>query len=212
MQKPDSGLSLVADDKARSSAWSVRTVDHIAALRKQLMDDSRHWELVSESRSHVIQECQDLHLELQKILGKRVCHAKSWNETSLPYMYNTLKSKCFDTSRSDLGRTCRKPGHSCLRRSGGGGGVGWGWGGVGWGGGGGGGVGGGVGGGGGGGVDPVLMACVNPNDIAAGSLTPGVPATPSPRRRRTLRHKVVVVVVRTWCNARLSVHSSARVH
>ena len=118
MQKPDSGLSLVADDNARSSVWSVRTVDYIAAQRKQLMDDSRHWELVLAPRSHVIQECLDLHLhlELQKVLGKRVCHAKSWNETSLPYMYNTLKPKCFDTSPSDLGRTCRKQGHSCLRK------------------------------------------------------------------------------------------------
>ena len=33
MQKPDSGMSLVADDKARSSVWSVRTVDYIAVLR-----------------------------------------------------------------------------------------------------------------------------------------------------------------------------------
>ena len=31
-------------------------------------------------------------------------------------MYNTLKSKCFDTSLSDSGRTCRKQGHSCLRK------------------------------------------------------------------------------------------------
>ena len=116
MQKPDSGMSLVADDKARSSIWSVRTVDYIAALRKQLMDDSRQWVLVSDSRNHVIQECRDLHLELQKVLGKRVCHAKSWNETSLPYMYNAMKSKCFDTSPSDLSRTCRKQGHSCLRK------------------------------------------------------------------------------------------------
>ena len=58
VQKPDSGLSLVADDKARSSVWSVRTVDYIAALQKELMEDSRHWELVSEPRSHVIQECR----------------------------------------------------------------------------------------------------------------------------------------------------------
>ena len=53
--------------------------------------------------------------------------------------------------------------------------------------------------GGGGGADPVLMTCVYPYDIAAhasnwdgrtpGSLTPGVPATPSPRRRRTRRHR-----------------------
>ena len=113
MQKPERGPSLVAYDKARSSVWYVRTVDYVAALRKQLMDDSRHWVL---PRTHDIQECRDLHLELQKVLGKRVCHAKSWNETSLPYMYNTLKSKCFDTSPSDSGRTCRKQGHSCLRK------------------------------------------------------------------------------------------------
>ena len=87
MQKPEGGQSLIADDKARSSVWSVRTVDCIAALRKQLMDDPRRWEPVLEPRTHVIQECRDLHLELQKVLGKRVCHAKSWNENSLPYMY-----------------------------------------------------------------------------------------------------------------------------
>ena len=103
-------MSLVADDKARSSVWSVCTAENIAALRKHLMDDSRHWVLVSYPRNHVIQECRDLHLELQKVLGKRVCHAKSWNETTLPYMYNTLKSKCVDTSPSDLGRTRPKQG------------------------------------------------------------------------------------------------------
>ena len=48
------------------------------------MDDSRHWELVLEPRSHVIAECRDLHLEQQKVLGKRVFQAKSWNENSLP--------------------------------------------------------------------------------------------------------------------------------
>ena len=107
---PTSSKNVGADDRARSSVWSVRTVDYMAAPRKQLMDDSRHWEPVLELRTHVVQECRDLHLELQKVLGKRVCHAKSWNETSLPYMYNTLKSKCFDTSPSDSGRTCRKQG------------------------------------------------------------------------------------------------------
>ena len=81
VQKPDEGLSLVADDKARSSEWSVHTVDYMAA--KQLMDDSRHRELVLDARTHVVQECRDLHLEFQKVLGKRACHAKSWNETSL---------------------------------------------------------------------------------------------------------------------------------
>ena len=91
-------------------------MDYIAALRKQLMDDSRHWELVLEPRIHVIAECRDLHLELQKVLGKRVCQANSWNDNSLPHMYNTFKSKCLDTSPLDSGRTCQKQGHSCLRK------------------------------------------------------------------------------------------------
>ena len=51
---------------------------------------------------------------------------------------------------------------------------------------------------GGGGSDARLMTCVFPNAIVdapnwggrtPGSQTPGVPATPSPRRRRTLRHR-----------------------
>ena len=67
MQKPDEGLSLVADDKARSSVWSVRTVDHKVAPRKQLMDDSRHWEPVLERRTHVVQECRDLHLTILEV-------------------------------------------------------------------------------------------------------------------------------------------------
>ena len=39
MQKPDTGINLVADDNARSSVWSVRALDYFAALWKQLLDD-----------------------------------------------------------------------------------------------------------------------------------------------------------------------------
>ena len=69
-----------------------------------------HWKLVPTSRAAVVQECQDLHLEGQKVLGKRACQASAWTENSLPYMKNTIKSKCFDTSPSDTRRTCRKQG------------------------------------------------------------------------------------------------------
>ena len=75
MQKPGS-LSLVADDKARSSVWSVRTLDFLAALQKQLLDDSRHWELVL-TLVFLSSRILDLHHELQKILGKRVCQAQA---------------------------------------------------------------------------------------------------------------------------------------
>ena len=115
-RKPDSGLSLVVEDQARSSARSACTADHLAALRRHLLDDLLHGEQVLTPRASVIQGCRDLHLELQKTLRRRVCRAQAWSENSLPYIDNTVKSKCFDTFPSDSGRTCRKQGHSCLRK------------------------------------------------------------------------------------------------
>ena len=44
VEKPDTRLSLVAD-KVGSSVWFVRTLDYLAAFRRQLLDDPRHLEL-----------------------------------------------------------------------------------------------------------------------------------------------------------------------
>ena len=82
----------------------------IAVLRKQLMDDSRHGELVSEPRSHFIQECRDLHFALQKGPGKtRVsCQVLERDQPPLHVQHFEIKSAPTRHSRTRVAHTGNK--------------------------------------------------------------------------------------------------------
>ena len=58
----------------------------------------------------------DLHRRMAKRLGCRIIGPGRWGSASIPYMYRSVKSKCYDGGPDARGLLCKKVGHSHLRK------------------------------------------------------------------------------------------------
>ena len=103
---------IVPDDKRKKSMWKVPTKIYQLLLYHFALVSST-WQRASLSVQDADEWCRNclqilLPHSLKKFLG---FHLYS-TITVVPYFYGTVKSKCF----SPDGHTCKKPGHSCLRK------------------------------------------------------------------------------------------------
>jgi hypothetical protein len=110
---PAEGEVLVQEDKDKTAAWRMPRQLYLQWLAHLLVADKEHWKQV-DCR---VQEMCDLYRKLHKEnLPQRYMYmfgAGRWSRFRLNYMYMNLKAKCF---KDAVGRTCEKPGHSCLRK------------------------------------------------------------------------------------------------
>ena len=78
-----------------------------------LVADAVHWHRVSSPVREVSAFYHRLHRELLPRRFVYMASAHRWAGFGLNYMYMNLEAKCFAYLE---GRTCKKPGHSCLRK------------------------------------------------------------------------------------------------
>ena len=111
--QPRAGEVLVQEDKDKVAAWCLQADTYLHWVAHLLLADPGHWERVS----YPLQEVRDTYYTLHRtVLPARFRYMNSrdrWAKFRLNYMYMNLKAKCF---REGQGRTCAKPGHSCLRK------------------------------------------------------------------------------------------------
>jgi hypothetical protein len=111
--KPAEWEVLAQEDKDKSAAWRMQAQLYLRWVAHLLVADVVHWRRVSSSVGEVRALYHHLHRELLPRRFAYMASAHRWAGFGLNYMYMNLKAKCF-THRQ--GRTCEKPGHSCLRK------------------------------------------------------------------------------------------------
>ena len=117
MDQPPSARRIWApDDKARTMAWDVSEKDYLLAGLKQMSRDTMHWKMVPDSPETVAEFYEGLHGLVGRKERLYLSRKKGWTGSVVPYTYCTIKSKCHDQSAERRGRTCQKPGHSCMRK------------------------------------------------------------------------------------------------
>ena len=104
---------MVQEDKDKSAAWRMPAQVYLHWVAHLLEADAVHWRRVSSPVGEVCALYRHLHRELLPRRFAYMASAHRWAGFGLNYMYMNLKAKCF-THRQ--GRTCEKPGHSCLRK------------------------------------------------------------------------------------------------
>ena len=113
LTKPAEGEVLVQEGKNKSAAWRMPTQLYLHWVAHFLVADTVHWRRVDCS----VQEVNALYNHLYRsVLPRRFAYMASahrWAGFGLNYMYMNLKAKCFAHLQ---GRTCQKPGHSCLHK------------------------------------------------------------------------------------------------
>ena len=113
LTKPAEGEVLVQEDKDKSAAWRLPAQLYLHWVAHLLVADAVHWRQADCS----VQEVSALYHHLHRGgLPRRFAYmasARRWADFGLNYMYMNLKAKCF---AHEQGRTCQKPGHSCLRK------------------------------------------------------------------------------------------------
>ena len=115
-QPPSAGRIWAPDDKARTIAWDVSEQDYLLAGLKQMARDTTHWKMVPDSPESVAKLYEGLHSLVGRKERVHLSRKKGWTGSIVPYTYCTIKSKCHDQSAMRRGRTCLKPGHSCMRK------------------------------------------------------------------------------------------------
>ena len=113
LTKPAEGEVLVQEDKDKSAAWRMPAQLYLHWVAHLLVADVVHWRRVSSSVREVSALYHRLHRELLPRRFAYMASAHRWAGFGLNYMYMNLKAKCFTHLG---GRTCKKPGHSCLRK------------------------------------------------------------------------------------------------
>ena len=106
LTKPAEGEVLVQEDKDKSAAWRIGSLTSSRRIPSTGAVLAPRWGGVSALYHR-------LHRELLPRRFAYMASAHRWAGFGLNYMYMNLKAKCF-THRQ--GRTCEKPGHSCLRK------------------------------------------------------------------------------------------------
>ena len=112
-QKPR-GHVICPDDKARQYKWWL-PVRAYFLMMAWFVNTSATWFATDLDPETANAWCTQLLLSfiphsLHRQMGIRAHH---WY---LPYVYTSLKAKCFGTGDAAGHRTCQKPGHSCVRR------------------------------------------------------------------------------------------------
>ena len=109
--KPSVQQTLVAEDKDPAAAWLMPTNDYCRCLVHLLEREVDKWELTSLSVEEVWEfKRQCFQLVVDEGFGpKRNKHVLP---NTLPYLYATVKAKCFISGK----RTCVHPSHSCMRK------------------------------------------------------------------------------------------------
>ena len=116
LTKPAEGEVPVQEYKDKSAAWRMPTQLYLHWVAHLLVADTVHWRRIRVDCS--VQEVNALYRHLHRgVLPRRFAYMASshrWAGLSLNYMYMNLKAKCFVHLQ---GRTCQKPGHSCLHKA-----------------------------------------------------------------------------------------------
>ena len=104
------GFILVGEDKDKHSAWIVDHESHLWRIYQQFYTSPLRWQFMTMPINDVLRQRRTLH-QLSPYTRK-TCHTpKLMDHTTLPAIYCTIKSKCYDTGT----HTCKKPNHSCMR-------------------------------------------------------------------------------------------------
>ena len=106
---PD-GYILVGEDKDRHSAWIVNHECHIWRVWHQFNSVPDRWRQLYFSKVEILRMRQVLHM-LCPYTRKTASTPKLLDDTTIPAIYCTIKSKCYETGT----HTCCKHGHSCMR-------------------------------------------------------------------------------------------------
>ena len=115
-QPPSAGRIWTPDDKARTMAWDVSEQDYLVAGLEQMARDTTHWKMVPDSPESVAELYEGLHNFVGRKERVHLSRKKGWAGSIVPFTFCTIKSKCYDQSAMRRGRTCQKPGHSCMRK------------------------------------------------------------------------------------------------
>ena len=100
----------VADDKAKTMAWLAKKGCFQQAAADLVQQDPMHWckeQTCLEDQGNIN---RDLHRRMARRLRCGVSGPDKWRSSSMPYMYMSVKSKCYDEKK-------KKPGHSHLRKN-----------------------------------------------------------------------------------------------
>ena len=101
------------EDKDKSAAWRMPAHVYLHWIAHLLVADTVHWRRVDCLVREVGALYHHLHREVLPRRFAYMASAHCWAGFGLNYMYMNLKAKC---STHLEGRTCQKPGHSCLRK------------------------------------------------------------------------------------------------
>ncbi len=113
LSPPAAGEVLVQEDKDKAAAWRMPAHVCIHWVVHLLAADRRHWRRVDCSVQEVCALYRHLHSRILPARFRYMAAPHRWAGFGLNYLYMNLKAKCFEHGR---GRTCQKPGHSCLRK------------------------------------------------------------------------------------------------
>ena len=117
MDRPYEGRLWIPDDKARTMAWNVSEHAYLMTGLNQMARDMTHWRQMTDSPDCIAKLNEGLHRLVARKERVHLSRKKDWPASVVPYAYCTIKSKCHDQSAQNRGRTCKKPGHSCTRKS-----------------------------------------------------------------------------------------------
>ena len=110
---PAEGEVLAQEDMDKSAAWRMPAQVYLHWVAHFLVADVVHWRRVDCSVQEVSALYHHLHREVLPRRFAYMASAHRWAGFGFNYMSVNLKAKCFTHLE---GRTCKKPGHSCLRK------------------------------------------------------------------------------------------------
>ena len=113
LTSPADGEVLVQECKDKPAAWRMPAQVYLHWVAHLPVADGIHWRRVGSSVHEVSALYHHLHRELLPLRFAYMASAHRWAGFGLNYMYINLKAKCFTHLE---GRTCEKPGHSCLHK------------------------------------------------------------------------------------------------
>ena len=107
--------TLCVEDKDTAAAWRQRTDCYQWRLLSWLRRDSDRWRRSYQSVADLEKSLVQLHAPLvaRGLVPKRSPGCWTGN---VPYMYITIKAKCWTMTGDVCQHTCEKPGHACVRK------------------------------------------------------------------------------------------------